>query len=80
MIFYCIMNYFIVLSLFTLFRDRNVIVSIAAYCMTSFVVIGLDELFPLWAATQHSLGKLIIVAEDIGIARIFQSGGHTVLK
>ena len=32
--------------------------------MASFVVIGLDELFPLWAATQHSLGKLIIVAEE----------------
>lgn len=32
--------------------------------MTSFVIIGLEELFPLWAATQHSLGKLTIVPDE----------------
>lgn len=56
-----------------LLRDRNVIVSIAAYCMASFVVIGLDELFPLWAATQHSLGGLDFSTNQIGTALLVVS-------
>ena len=31
--------------------------TIAVYCLFSFAVIGLEELFSLWAATVPTLGK-----------------------
>ena len=34
------------------------ILAIATYCMLSLVIIGYDELFSLWAATEPHLGKL----------------------
>lgn len=36
-------------------------IAIFVYCVYSFVVIGFDELFSLWAATQAKLGELLIL-------------------
>jgi len=33
-------------------------IAIAVYCVYSFIVIGFDELFSLWAATQAENGEL----------------------
>ena len=36
-------------------------IAIFVYCVYSFVVIGFDELFSLWAATQAKHGELLIL-------------------
>ena len=35
-------------------------IAIAVYCVYSFIVIGFDELFSLWAATQAEHGELLV--------------------
>ncbi|XP_078363022.1 uncharacterized protein LOC144647143 isoform X2 [Oculina patagonica] len=52
----------------TLFRTRSVILAIAVYCVFSFIVIGFDELFSLWAATQTKHGGLGFSTDQIGTA------------
>ena len=42
-------------------RTRSAMIAIFVYCVYSFVVIGFDELFSLWAATQAKLGELFIL-------------------
>lgn len=39
-------------------RTRSTMIAIAVYCVYSFIVIGFDELFSLWAATQAENGEL----------------------
>lgn len=42
-------------------RTRSAMIAIFVYCVYSFVVIGFDELFSLWAATQAKHGELLIL-------------------
>ena len=54
----CCLN---LISLFSVFRDRVVTLAICVYCTLSFVVIGYDELFSLWAATGPEHGKVFVL-------------------
>ena len=51
------MHEFLVLLIF---RDRVVTLAICVYCSLSFIVIGYDELFSLWAATGPEHGKVFV--------------------
>ena len=42
-------------------RTRSTMIAIAVYCVYSFIVIGVDELFSLWAATQAENGELVVL-------------------
>ena len=53
----CCLN---LISLFSVFRDRVVTLAICVYCSLSFIVIGYDELFSLWAATRPEHGKVFL--------------------
>jgi len=55
-------------KLAVLLRSRSVILAIATYCMLSLVIIGYDELFSLWAATEPHLGGLGFSTDQIGTA------------
>ncbi|XP_020614457.1 probable peptide/nitrate transporter At3g43790 isoform X2 [Orbicella faveolata] len=51
-----------------LLRTRSTMIAIAVYCVYSFIVIGFDELFSLWAATQAENGGLGFSTNQIGTA------------
>ena len=40
-----------------IFRNRNTLLAIGVYALYSAVIIGYDELFSLWAATQSKHGE-----------------------
>ncbi|XP_068689943.1 uncharacterized protein [Montipora foliosa] len=61
-------------------RNRNVLVSIAAYCILSFKVIGFDELFSLWAATPPHLGGLGFSTNQIGTSLVCVGAPLLVLQ
>ena len=44
--------------LMSLLRDRAVLLTITIYSIFSFAVIGIDEMYPLWASTPFRLGGL----------------------
>ncbi|KAJ7387199.1 hypothetical protein OS493_004169 [Desmophyllum pertusum] len=51
-----------------LLRTRLAVLAIAVYCVLSFIVIGFDELFTLWAATETKHGGLGFSTDQIGTA------------
>ncbi|XP_068761378.1 uncharacterized protein [Montipora capricornis] len=67
-------------KLAVLLRNRNVLVSIAAYCILSFKVIGFDELFSLWAATPPHLGGLGFSTNQIGTSLVCARAPLLVLQ
>ena len=48
-------------------RTRSVVLAIGVYCVFSFIVIGFDELFSLWAATQTKHGELFVLKRCNGL-------------
>ena len=44
--------------LYLIIRNRGTVLAIGVYCMVSVAVIGFDELFSLWAATQPKHGEM----------------------
>ncbi|XP_068738626.1 uncharacterized protein [Montipora capricornis] len=67
-------------KLAVLLRNRNVLVSIASYCILSFKVIGFDELFSLWAATPPHLGGLGFSTNQIGTSLVCVGAPLLVLQ
>ncbi|PFX20652.1 putative peptide/nitrate transporter [Stylophora pistillata] len=63
-----------------LLRDRVVALVICVYCALSFVVIGYDELFSLWAATGSELGGLGFSTDQIGTALLCVAGPMLLLQ
>ncbi|XP_058966222.2 uncharacterized protein [Pocillopora verrucosa] len=63
-----------------LLRDRVVTLAICVYCTLSFVVIGYDELFSLWAATGPEHGGLGFSTDQIGTALLCVAGPMLVLQ
>ena len=43
--------------IFPIYRDPITRLSLIIYCTFSFVVIGFDEVYPLWCATPDYLGE-----------------------
>ena len=52
-----VINFYLIIDC----RTRSAMIAIFVYCVFSFVVIGFDELFSLWAATQAKHGELLIL-------------------
>lgn len=61
-------RYFHKSKLAVLLRNRGTVLAIGVYCMVSVAVIGFDELFSLWAATQPKHGGLGFSTDQIGTA------------
>ncbi|GFS02136.1 protein zinc INDUCED FACILITATOR-LIKE 1 [Elysia marginata] len=55
-------------SLYRLFRLKNVWASIMLYVIYSFVIIGVEDIFPVFASTQIDYGGLGFSTDEIGLA------------
>ena len=51
-----------------MFKDRNVIIALLAYCVLGLLFVMADELFPLFAKWPLAKGGLGFTSNDIGIA------------
>ncbi|CAH3019912.1 unnamed protein product [Porites evermanni] len=63
-----------------LLRNRNTLLAIGVYALYSAVIIGYDELFSLWAATQSKHGGLGFSTDQIGTVLLCVAAPVLVLQ